>query len=383
MRFTETEQGNVVYVNGQYYIVNEWTFNLLKMYYDKKTIPEIAETLNMDENKIQVLYKEVSEQIKQNSDFEDNIEFRQPLKVQWKITNQCNIRCKHCYEGEKCIQQLSAEQINSIFEKLMNSNIMQLTITGGEALLVKNLALHVKKCLEKGIMINIFTNGILLNKFVDDLGDVKNKKLLSFEISVDGGKEEHNYIRGNGNYEKTISNISYAISKGYKIITNTVVSGIAKKSIVPMMKELNRIGVSTIQLSNLMLRGWANDNKDELYISKEELAEVYKNITEKIKFDFYYADISNTVYHSDGSGNATEEGKNTWKCCAGEARITIDFNGDVLLCPLCPKYTIGNINDLSLNEIWNNPFKKDYINQLRDLNKGKHTCFVYDQNFSK
>ena len=50
-----------------------------------------------------------------------------------------------------------------------------------------------------------------------------------------------------------MGNIRYAIEKGYKIITNTVVNGITQKSIVPMMKELNSIGVSTIQLSNLMV----------------------------------------------------------------------------------------------------------------------------------
>ena len=65
-----------------------------------------------------------------------------------------------------------------------------------------------------------------------------------------------------------------------------------------------------------------------------------------------------------GVGKLQKEGKNTWSCCAGEARITIDFNGDVLICPLFPQYTLGNIKDSSLDEIWNNPCKQDYIKKL-------------------
>ena len=383
MKFIETSQGNVIFLNGQYYVVNELTFNLLKLYFDKKNISEISEELGIEESKIQLMYNEISNQIKLNKNFDKPIKFHEPLKVQWKITNQCNLKCKHCYEGEKTVKQLSCEQINNIFEKLINSNIMQLTITGGEALLVNNLAMNGRRCLDRGIMLNIFTNGLLLDRFINELDEVKNKKLLSFEISVDGAKNQHDYIRGNGNYDKTISNISYAISKGYKIITNTVVNGVTKKSVIPMMRELYQLGVSSIQLSNLMIQGWAEDNKDELYISREELDKLYKDIAKNINFNFNYADISNNVYHSDSSGTTQVKGKNTWKCCAGEARITIDFNGDVLLCPLCQKFSIGNINELSLNEIWNNPDKQRYVKQLRDMNKGRHVCFVYDQNVSK
>ena len=383
MRYTKTNQGNVVYIRGQYYIVNNLTFKLLTMYYEKKQISEIAYELKIDEAEVQCLYQKISDMLIEDQSYDEEIKFLQPLKVQWKITNRCNIQCKHCYEGEKCVEQLSDKQIKSIFQQILDSNILSLTITGGEALLVNNLAEYVCQCLERGILVNLFTNGILLNNFIEQLGDVKNSNLLTFEVSVDGAQKEHDYIRGNGNYEKTITNIRYAIQKGYKIITNTVVNGITKNSLVYMMKELHAIGVTTIQLSNLMLKGWAKDHENELFIDRNELANVYEQISENIDFDFYYADISNDIYHVEKKGEARKVGKNTWKCCAGDARITIDFNGDVLICPQFPKYTLGNINELSLLEIWNNPLKKDYINYLRNLNKDRQTCFVYDVNFSQ
>lgn len=379
MKSTLTKQGNAVFVNGQYYLVNDLTFQLLKMYFEKTPITDIAHTLGIEEEQVNKLYKEISDQLLEGKEFKGDIHFLQPLKVQWKITNRCNMRCKHCYEGEKNMKQLNDEQIAVVFDKLINSSIQQLTITGGEALLVNNLAGYVRRCLDKGIRINLFTNGILLRSFIDELGEIANKKLLTFEISIDGSRNEHNYIRGEDNYEQTTANIVYVMKQGYKIITNTVVNGITKRSIIQMMNDLHDMGVSTIQLSNLMLKGWAKENRDELYISKEELQDVYKEISEKVHFPFFYADITNDVYRTDGNKEVKKEGKNTWKCCAGQARVTIDFNGDVLLCPLCQDYSIGNIAEMSLTDIWNNPLRSVYIDKLISLNKGKQTCFIYDQ----
>lgn len=379
MKSTLTKEGNAVLINGQYYLVNDYTLQLLDMYYDNLKISEIAYELGIDEKKVKKLYNDISDQLLDGKEFKGNINFMQPLKIQWKITNRCNIRCKHCYEGEKNMEQLNDEQIAIVFEKLINSNIQQLTITGGEALLVNNLAGYVRNCLDRGIRINLFTNGILLNSFIDELGEIDNKELLTFEISIDGSKCEHDYIRGEGNYEKTTTNIIYAIKRGYKIITNTVINGVNKRKIVHMMNDLYDMGVSTIQLSNLMIKGWAKDNKDELYISREELQSVYMEVCDKVHFPFCYADITNDVYQTDGLGGIKKEGKNTWRCCAGQARVTIDFNGDVLLCPLCKSYSIGNIVNMSLEEIWNNPMRSVYIDKLINLNKGKNTCFIYDQ----
>lgn len=379
MKSTRTKQGNAVFVNGQYYLVNDLTYQLLEMYYERMPIIDIAHTLGMEETEVNRLYKKISDQLLEGKEFKGDIDFLQPLKAQWKITNRCNIKCKHCYEGEKNMKQLNDEQIAVVFDKLINSAIQQLTITGGEALLVNNLAGYVRRCLDRGIRVNLFTNGILLNSFIDELGDVTNKKYLTFEVSIDGSKNEHNYIRGEGNYEKTTANIMYATKRGYKVITNTVINGITKKSIVQMMNDLRDMDVSMIQLSNLMLKGWAKENINELNISKDELQEVYREISEKIHFPFLYADITNDVYRTDINGGIKKEGKNTWKCCAGTARITIDFNGDVLLCPLCQEYSIGNIVEVPLTDIWNNPLRSVYIDKLISLNKGKTTCFIYDQ----
>ncbi len=41
MRYTKTEQGNVVYIRDQYYIVNDLTCKLLNMYYEKSILVKL------------------------------------------------------------------------------------------------------------------------------------------------------------------------------------------------------------------------------------------------------------------------------------------------------------------------------------------------------
>ena len=332
-----------------------------------------------EEEEIQKYYTEISDLLMDNNMIDKDIEFIEPLKVQWKITEECNLKCKHCYEGEKKHMCLSKQDISKIFDVLINSQILSLTITGGEALLVDDLAHHVSKCLENGIAVNIFTNGLLLDKFIDRMAKKEVIDLLSIEVSIDGDEKEHDFIRGEGNFKKTLTNIKYALDNGYNIITNTVINKKNSCSIIPMMKKLNKLGVTTIQLSNLMMKGWAVDNKDSLYMSRKEIQELYKKIEDNINFDFYYADISNDAYLKKDGVPKRYLGKNTWKCCAGTARITIDFDGEVLLCPSLPQYSIGNILKDDFYKIWNSPLRKAYIKKIKELNQDKKVCFIYDE----
>ena len=58
MRYTKTEQGNVVYIRDQYYIVNDLTCKLLNMYYEKKHISEIANELKIQSKDVIEFLKE-------------------------------------------------------------------------------------------------------------------------------------------------------------------------------------------------------------------------------------------------------------------------------------------------------------------------------------
>lgn len=380
MRIIKSGEENIIMINGEYFIANAITTKMLELYFADYNIPQISEVLGIPVREVQKGYDEISKLIESEDYYEEELGLDEPLKFQWKITNRCNLRCKHCYEGEKNKEQMTEEEIADVFEKLIKSNVLSLTITGGEALLIKNLATYVSKCLREKMYVKIFTNGLLLDKFIDQLYQDIDLNYLSIEVSIDGTQEVHDYIRGQGNFNKAIENIKYAIAKGITIITNTVVSKANKDSIISMMKNLHHIGVNSIQISNLMMAGWARENSDDLYLGKGELKEFYENLAKSVDFDFCYADItSNEVFASHGK-SVFQYGMNTWKCCAGIGRLTIDYNGNVLICPSLENYVIGNIKQESIREIWGNPLRNEYVKKLRAKNQNRKVCFIYDEN---
>lgn len=62
-------------------------------------------------------------------------ELKTPLRVSWKLTSRCNLKCKHCYVScttESQDTELSVEQCMNIINKLDAAEIFDVSITGGE-----------------------------------------------------------------------------------------------------------------------------------------------------------------------------------------------------------------------------------------------------------
>lgn len=91
------------------------------------------------------------------------------------ITDRCNLRCKYCMpEGIECIHMdeiLTYEEILRVVKIASKLGIKVIKITGGEPLVRKRCANLVKMIKEvEGIeKVTITTNGILLDKYLDDL----------------------------------------------------------------------------------------------------------------------------------------------------------------------------------------------------------------------
>jgi MoaA/NifB/PqqE/SkfB family radical SAM enzyme len=122
--------------------------------------------------------------------------FSKPLRVQWRITKKCNLRCKHCYLGDKenLDEELDKEDLLKIADKIINEKIFEVLITGGEPTLKEGFYELIEK-LSSHCFITIFTNATWekipekLMKFIDD------KKNLKFFISIEGPKDIHDKIR--------------------------------------------------------------------------------------------------------------------------------------------------------------------------------------------
>ncbi|MHC1576830.1 MAG: radical SAM protein, partial [Methanosarcinaceae archaeon] len=126
----------------------------------------------------------------------DNSILSAPLSVLWEITNECNLRCKHCLidAGVQDKEEMSLEEVKSTIVQLAELNVLKITFGGGEPLVRKDLMDILDYATGFDLGIKLSTNGMLVNdQLIDRLGDTN---VCSVQVSVDGLESTHNAFRG-------------------------------------------------------------------------------------------------------------------------------------------------------------------------------------------
>lgn len=129
-----------------------------------------------------------------------------PTNLTLGITYRCNSKCKTCnvwnFPDELKKNELTIEEYEKIFKSIGKNHVMWVTISGGEPFLRKDiveLCQVIDEELCPGI-INIPTNSLLYpvikNKVKEILNAVSQKTQLVINLSMDGIKEDDNFIRG-------------------------------------------------------------------------------------------------------------------------------------------------------------------------------------------
>jgi len=161
------------------------------------------------------------------------------LRPKWslifEVTNGCNLRCPFCYViREKRLKQdfISPDKFKQI---LQTYRPLYLQMTGGEATTHPNFIELIKISNNYCLSTQISTNGLLLNKYIDEFAKLKKKPVIG--ISLDAPNELHDVIRNRkGLFKRIISNIHLLRNKKIPVAFATTVFG---KNDIPNLPEGN------------------------------------------------------------------------------------------------------------------------------------------------
>jgi MoaA/NifB/PqqE/SkfB family radical SAM enzyme len=132
------------------------------------------------------------------------------LKECWfHITNNCNLSCKHCMFSSRpgCREELSRDELLSAANQVKELGCKIFYFTGGEPFVYERFTDICSYIFEnEGSHIVVLSNGILIEKFEKWLNNT-DKNRLHFQISLDGLRQHHDTLRGQGTSDKTINNI--------------------------------------------------------------------------------------------------------------------------------------------------------------------------------
>ncbi len=173
--------------------------------------------LDDSHNEIQELKDQIEAEVNDQSTYELHV----------NPTLDCNFRCWYCYENHRNGSQMSSDTINSILLYIEKTLIrlpelkqFNLSFFGGEPLLcfdsvVKPLieeADKICKAHNVHMLVSFTSNGYLLNK---EISDYLSNYPASFQITLDGDKEQHDKTRfckgGKGSFDEIIKNMKTLI----------------------------------------------------------------------------------------------------------------------------------------------------------------------------
>jgi len=141
---------------------------------------------------------------------------------------KCNLRCKMCYT-KKTSNILSEKQIlDFIFRYKKEVEVKVVTFCGGEVMTLAYFPHLVNTLTEKGIFIQIITNGT-----IDKLKEINSPNLIKLIISLDGPESYHDLNRGKGMFQKSIALLKKARQIGF----HTELFSIVTKQNLPLIPQ--------------------------------------------------------------------------------------------------------------------------------------------------
>ncbi len=291
-------------------------------------------------------------------------------EVHLDVTNNCNLRCQHCFWGENISydSNISSQKWTDLLFQLKGMGVGKIVISGGEAFTRKDLIHIVKSCFECKLYLGaIFTNGTIntveTKKIIDFI--IENKLKTSFYISLDGyKKEQHDFIRGEGKFKQTLEFINELVQRKkqenavYRIMVNSLIHKKNYKELIEWYDFLEEIGVDSWRFTTGRISGSLLKNKANIVVEREDYfpkyAELTRYVIQKYKkgncLSVNIENYFNTKYFDRGRIELFDE---EYSICDYKANAcSIDPKGNVQFCTGWQNKKYGNVFEKSPEEIW-------------------------------
>jgi radical SAM protein with 4Fe4S-binding SPASM domain len=304
---------------------------------------------------------------------------------QWHITERCNWHCKHCYQSENPVLDLSLEKLFFILDQLLAlikkwqipPGRVKLNITGGEPLVRKDLFQLLERISQSfgaaGHRWSLMTNGSLLDK--EKLIKLKNFNIESAQVSIEGMKKNTEEIMGKGAFDKIVKAIKLLVKAGVPTRASFTLTKKNMNDVPSLVKLSERLKIDILGTRRLIPWG-RGKGLQEYMLQPQELKEYYlkvKEINKKLKQKKKKLKViigcESAIFNEEILNDPLSDMKINF-CGVTQGRaLTIMANGDILPCRRLP-IVVGNVLRDNLFDVWySEPMKN-----LRNPNKLHSFC---------
>jgi radical SAM protein with 4Fe4S-binding SPASM domain len=307
----------------------------------------------------------------------------------WRCTQACTSSCLHCgfASNPPASDALGTKESMHIVDEIYDFGATYLGLSGGEPLLRKDLPEIIGYAKNIGLQVSLITNGYYIDgKIFDNL--VKHDVHVS--LSVDGTEEINDAIRGKGAYEKAISAIKKTSKAG---LLDCLVATLA--NVDAIRNNVNSEDMEhVVQLAEeygarwVVIHGFIPFNRTKEHLAKSPSPQQYEKIWNQV-YDLrlkYKGKPEVNVYCPFFVRIAKERGMpdfDYWfnniflgTCSIAGKYMSVIENGDVIPCSFNDRIRLGNVQDKSLKQIWDELQTSELVVKLRDRSNLKGKCGV-------
>jgi radical SAM protein with 4Fe4S-binding SPASM domain len=136
------------------------------------------------------------------------------------LTNECNLRCAHCYRPDMVVARLTLAQVRQICERIP---VRSMNLGVGENGLHTEYRAILDYLWDQGIKTSITSNGLSVALLPDEAV----KRFQSVEFSLDFPTErEHDAFRGAGNWRTVMNSLARCADLGLPVTVTAVMMSI-------------------------------------------------------------------------------------------------------------------------------------------------------------
>ena len=207
------------------------------------------------------------------------------------ITEKCNLRCTHCYMGEKLEHEryMSPELVSEILKSMrILYGQYKVYLLGGEPTLHPQFSEVLKICKDEQYKVVLTSNGIIPEKTWTIL---TKDQIDCFAFSFDGATQErHEAMRGKNTYAPLLKSIKRAVDTGFQTRLIHTITNANITHATDILDSAESLGVGMMSFHYFTPTGAGGDTP-ELQVSPERWMEFCKQMDEESlrrKIDIIY-----------------------------------------------------------------------------------------------
>lgn len=164
-----------------------------------------------------------------------------PLGLTFELTWLCNLACTYCDRHTPMRNELTRDQIFQALAEFYELGTREVSLDGGDPLTHRYVDEVVQWLVERRISVAMNSNGVLVPRKIDTV-----RKLAKLKISLDGPRQVHDAIRGDGSFDAALAGARAARQVGVPVEFTCTVGRHNSESLEKLLDITEALGIPVI-----------------------------------------------------------------------------------------------------------------------------------------